>query len=75
MIGEPGACQHLRSPGTVSCGSHRRSRNRLSTPPQAARQDYKCQILQHILFTTLRGVCVLWWTSYRQSTTLVEQAR
>ncbi len=37
MIGEPGVCQHLRSPGTVSCGSHRRSRNRLSTPPQAAR--------------------------------------
>ncbi len=37
MTGEPGACQHLRSPGTVSCGSHRRSRNRLSTPPQAAR--------------------------------------
>ena len=37
MIGEPGACQHLRSPGAVSCGRHRRSRNRLSIPPQATR--------------------------------------
>ncbi len=38
MIGGPGTCQQLRSPGTSSCGGPLRPHNRLSTSSQAARQ-------------------------------------
>ena len=38
MVGVPGTCQHLRSPGTGSYSAHRRPHNTLPTPATSDRQ-------------------------------------
>lgn len=46
MVGVPGACQHLRSPGTGSCCGHRWPHNTLPTPQTSVRSPQPRKVQQ-----------------------------